>query len=313
MYEGQIMTVQGPIEPEAVTAMVPHEHVLHSFGKPPITNPQYDVEHVRRIAVPALKDLAGHGCNALVECTTEYFGRAPGDLRALSEESGVYIITNTGYYGAAGDRYVPEHAYRDSPEELAERWSGEWENGIRDTGVRPGFIKIGVDHPAPLSEVDAKLVRAAALTHLATGLVIEVHSPKDGALGAVELDILADEDVDPSAWIWVHADTVEDVDAVAGAAKRGAWVEFDSVKKNNLDARLDLLRRFKSDGLLEHVLLSHDESSYLPDRTEPVPAHVTVFTDLVPMLRGNGFTDEEIRGLTVENPRQAFAVAVRRA
>lgn len=312
MHEGTIMTVQGPISPNDITAMVPHEHVLHSFGKPPTTNPRYDADHVRKIALPALRGLRAEGCNALAECTTEYFGRAPGDLRALSEESGVYIITNTGYYGAAGDRYVPEHAYRDNAEELAERWSAEWENGIHDSGVRPGFIKIGVDHPAPLSEIDTKLVRAAALTHLATGLVIEVHSPKDGALGGIELDILAGEGVDPSAWIWVHADTVEDVDAVVGAAERGAWVEFDSLRKNNLDERLGLLRRFKAEGHLDHVLLSHDESSYLPDRTEPIPTHVTLFTDFVPMLRENGFTDEEIHRLTVANPRRAFTVARRR-
>lgn len=312
MHEGNIMTVRGPIEPETITAMVPHEHVLHSFGKPPTSNPRYDRDHVREIAIPALRGLAELGCNALAECTTEYFGRAPSHLRELAEETGVYIITNTGYYGAAQDRYVPEHAFRESAEQLADRWTAEWEDGIGDTGIRPGFIKIGVDHPAPISEIDAKLVRAAGLTHLRTGLVMEVHSPKDGALGAAELDILEGVGVAPSAWIWVHADTVEDIEPVVDAAKRGAWVEFDSVRENNIDDRVARLSRFRDEGLLGRVLLSHDESSYLPERTEPVAAHRTVFTHLIPRLRAEGFGDAEITRLTVENPRDAFAVGVRR-
>ncbi len=76
------------------------------------------------------------------------------------------IITNTGYYGAAGDKYIPKHAYSESAEELASRWINEWKNGIGSTGIKPGFIKIGVDD-GPLSDIDKKLVEAAALTHLA--------------------------------------------------------------------------------------------------------------------------------------------------
>ena len=55
------------------------------------------------------------------------------------------MITNTGYYGAAGDKYVPQHAYEETVDQLADRWTGEWEDGIEGTGIRPGFIKGGVD------------------------------------------------------------------------------------------------------------------------------------------------------------------------
>ena len=230
----------------------------------------------------------------------------------LSEESGVSILANTGYYGAAGDRYVPEHAFAESAEAIAARWIAEWESGIDGSGIRPGFIKVGVDDPGPLSEIDAKLVRAAAKAHLATGLVMEVHSPKDGTLGEAELAILAEEGVSPAAWIWVHADTVEDVDAVVEAARRGAWVEFDSVKPGNVEQRVGLLDRMKREGLLGQVLLSHDEASYMPDRDEPEHVHVTVFTMLLPRLREAGFSEEEITTLITGNPRRAFAVGVRR-
>lgn len=313
MREDQIMTVRGPVSPGELGAVVPHEHVLHSFGEPATTEPQYDMDHVAKIAIPALKGLLEHGCNTVVECTTEYFGRSVENLKFLSEQSGIHIITNTGYYGAADDRYVPKHAYDESAEQLAARWVAEWESGISGTEIRPGFIKIGVDSPGPLSDIDAKLVRAGAIAHLGTGLVMEIHSPADGSLGAAELEILSEEGVAPDAWIWVHADTVDDVDAVVAAAARGGWVEFDSIRKDNMDERVRLLTRMKAEDLLSRVLLSHDESSYAADRTESVPAHVTLFTDLVPLLLESGFDKDEIRLMTVENPRRAFTIGVHKA
>jgi predicted metal-dependent phosphotriesterase family hydrolase len=54
-------------------------------------------------------------------------------------------------------------------------WLGEWTNGIDKTGIRPGFIKLAVDGGG-LSKIDRKLIRAAAQTHLSSGLAIAVHT-----------------------------------------------------------------------------------------------------------------------------------------
>lgn len=313
MLEGKIVTVRGPIDPQEITAMVPHEHVVHRFGEPACAAPEYDLDEVDEMAVPALQDLLAAGCNTIADCTTAYFGRAVEILQGLSEKTGVHIITNTGYYGAAEDRYVPQHAYAESAEQIAARWIAEWHDGIEGTDIRPGFIKTAVDSPGPLSEIDAKLVQAAAIAHLSTGLVIESHSPGDGSLAAVELDILEEEGAGPEAWIWVHADSVDDMNSVVDAARRGAWIEFDSVKKENLNDRVDRLIRMKQESLLSRVMLSHDEASYEPGRMRPVPVHITVFRDLIPQLLKNGFDQRDISLLTAENPRNAFAVQVKRA
>ena len=95
--------------------------------------------------LPYLKHLKSLGCQTIADCTAAYFGRQPSLLKSLSEESGIHILTNTGYYGAADDRYVPEHAFRETAGQLANRWIKEWEDGIDDTGIRPGFIKLAVD------------------------------------------------------------------------------------------------------------------------------------------------------------------------
>ena len=110
-------------------------------------------------------------------------------LKRLSEASGLHILTNTGYYGAANDKHVPAFAFTETAEQLAARWIREAERGIDGTGIQPAFMKIGVDE-APLSEIDTKLVRAAAITHLRTGLPIASHT-STGTAALEQLDLLA--------------------------------------------------------------------------------------------------------------------------
>jgi phosphotriesterase-related protein len=43
-------------------------------------------------------------------------------LQKLTDLTGIRFITNTGYYGAVGEKYLPEHPFSESAEELAERW-----------------------------------------------------------------------------------------------------------------------------------------------------------------------------------------------
>ena len=114
-------------------------------------------------SMPHLLDVQKRGCRTLVECTPAYLGRDPQLLARLSEASGLQILTNTGYYGAAKDVAIPKHAYDETPQQLADRWTAEFEKGIEGTGIRPGFVKIGVD-AGPLSPIDLKLVEAGALS-----------------------------------------------------------------------------------------------------------------------------------------------------
>jgi phosphotriesterase-related protein len=109
--------------------------------------------------VPYAESVKNLGCDAVADGTTGWFGRDPLLLRTISERTGLYILTNTGFYGAANDRYVPPRAVEQSACAIAEGWVREAEQCIRDTGIHPGFIKIGVD-AGPLCETDAKVVRA---------------------------------------------------------------------------------------------------------------------------------------------------------
>ncbi|MPY89046.1 MAG: phosphotriesterase [Luteitalea sp.] len=303
----RIDSVLGPIAPDRLGLTLMHEHVLVDFiGAGQVSASRYDADAVFTRALPHLQQLRTRGGATLVECTPAYLGRDPRLLRRLAAASGLNILTNTGYYGANQDKHLPPHAFTETAEQLAARWVREWEHGIDDSGIKPAFVKIGVD-PGPLSAVDAKLVRAAALTHKATGLPIAAHGGS-GVAAFEELDMVEGMGMPLHAFIWVHAHAEKDGSLHVRAAKRGAWVEFDGLSDRSLDAHVALVSRMKEAGLLDRVLVSHDAGWYHvgePDGGQFRPFD-TLFTKFVPALKAGGWPDADVRRLLVDNPRRAL-------
>jgi len=176
-----IMTVLGPISVSEFGQTLAHEHLMVDFiGAEKTGSHRYDPNAVVEKMRPFLQEVQKRGFSGFVDCTPAYLARDPEVLRRLAELTSVHLLTNTGYYGAAGDKCVPAHAFEEFAEQLAERWITEWKQGIDDTGIKPGFIKIAAD-PGPLSAIDHKLVQAAAKTHLQTGLTIACHTGEEQA------------------------------------------------------------------------------------------------------------------------------------
>ena len=304
---GRVETVTGPIAADRLGTTLMHEHVLVDFiGAAEASRLRYDADAVFTAVLPHLQQARTLGCDTLVECTPAYLGRDPGLLKRLSEASGVHILSNTGYYGAAKDKHLPAHAFDESAEQLAARWVRECARGIDGTGIKPAFMKIGVDD-SPLSPVDARLVRAAAIAHRETGVPIASHTTT-GAAALEELDLLEAAAVPLSAFIWVHAHAERDETFHVRAARRGAWVEFDGISAATVARHVALVGHMNAEGLLGHVLVSHDAGWYRvgePGGGQFRP-YDTLFTAFVPALKASGFGDAEIRQLLVDNPRRAL-------
>jgi predicted metal-dependent phosphotriesterase family hydrolase len=170
--------------------------------------------------------------------------------------------------------------------------------------------KIGVD-AGPLSETDAKLVRAGAMAHRSTGLTMTVHTGDNPESAWRQLRILAEEGVAPSARMWIHANQCKDDAAIAEAAGRGAWVSLDGLDRKTLDRRVGLVLALKKAGYLRQVLLSHDGNSFRVGGKNPTREWSMLFTDSLPVLRNRGITNAEVQLLTVENPRRAYTLKKR--
>lgn len=310
---GEVMTVSGPISPGRLGSTLPHEHVLVDIiGADLISRDRYDADDVYGTALPFLQKVYELGCRGFVECTPAYLGRDPRLLQRLSKSTGLHILTNTGYYGAAKDRYVPRHAYDETAAQLADRWVREWTDGIEGTGIRPGFIKSGVD-AGPLSSVDRKLIQAAARTHARTGLTIASHTG-DTRAAMDELQVLAEEQIGPDAFIWVHAQNDWDLESRAAAAAKGVWIEIDNVSEKTVPECVGRVCALRARGLLHRLLVSHDAGWYRPGepRGGSFRGFQTVYAAFVPALRKAGWTSAAIHQLLVTNPATAFTVRIRR-
>lgn len=288
-----------------------HEHILVDFaGADSIQPDSWNHDLIIKEMMPYLEELKEYDVNYFVDATPDYLGRDVILLEKLAKQSGIRIITNTGLYGAFDNKYIPEYVQEINAKELAEIWINEYQNGIKETSIKPGFIKIAVDNSDPLSTLHQKLVKAAALTHLKTGLTIASHTGKAMGLWP-QLNILKETGVSPEAFIWVHAHAEEDNNIYLKAAEMGCWISFDGLARD-LKNHIDKISFAKENGILNRILLSHDAGWYDPQKeNQNIKPYTTVFKKLYPELKSQGFTDDEFKLLISVNPSKAFQIEIR--
>jgi phosphotriesterase-related protein len=316
-----IMTVNGPMVPENLGTTLTHEHILVDFiGADSTGYFRWNRDSVIAKALPVIMKAKAAGVNTIFDATPEYLGRDPLLLKELSENSGVTFITNTGYYGY-NNKYLPQNFYSYEAAAMAERWTAEFVDGIEGTGIRPGFIKIAVNPADTLSHADEKIITAAALTHLKTGLTVASHTgPEKPAFAQIQ--ILKNFGVDPSAFIWVHAQKGT-LESNIEAAREGVWISLDNLRdrpnlkpgdRYSIDWYADRIAELKNQGLINKILLSHDSGWYDPAKPQggTINGYTDIFEYLIPALKSKGFTESDIDQLLTKNPAAAFAIKIRR-
>lgn len=306
-------TVKGTILPSEMGLTLIHEHVLVDFiGADSTGYHRWNKDSVVEKMLPYFLEAKEQGVKTVIETTPMFLGRDVLMLKKLADKSGLNFITNTGLYGAVNDKYLPSYAFDVSVDSLSAMWVSEYENGIENTGIRPGFMKISVDPDSMLSAVDEKIVRAAALTHVKTGMTIVSHTGPDQPAFR-QLEILGEMGVSPAAWVWTHAQNGTDEGRLK-AAREGAWISLDNVMQDNFIEYLEMIDVLKNAGYLNKVLISHDAGYYDPDADNggAIRGYTAIFTHLLPGLEKKGYIGEEIDQLLIKNPENAYTIQVRR-
>jgi phosphotriesterase-related protein len=298
-----VMTVTGPVTPEDLGVVLPHEHVFTNLlreyrGDGLLNDPALAVEELRHFAAA--------GGTTLVDLTTCEIGRDPAQLARVSEQSGVKIVMGCGHYR---DPYLDRDWFDRTPVDgIAAQMIDEARNGVADTQVRPGVIgEIGSDRWY-ISAAEERSFRAAARTHLETGLSISTHAAR-WPVGLDQLALLQEEGVDPGRVVIGHADMVEGPDYQLELARRGCFVQLDGFGTDSpydMERGIGYLMRLRHDGFLGQVLLSQDVFLRSHMHARGGCGYDFVLTDVVPKLLGLGLSAEEVRQLTVDNPRAAL-------
>ncbi|WP_209400385.1 phosphotriesterase [Pseudozobellia sp. WGM2] len=322
LASAQILTVNGEISDDEMGISLIHEHIMVDWiGADSTGYHRWNRREVVQRVLPFLEDLKKHGVTTLVDCTPAYLGRDPYILKELSHLSGIQILTNTGYYGVHDNKYIPLELQKASAQKMASHWTEEFKRGIDGSGIKPGFIKISVNNSGTLSEVHEKLITAAGLTHLATGMTIVSHTGGDEAAMA-QIEVLKNMGVSPRSFVWAHAQNGT-IDGYIEAAKYGAWISLDHVnagdlnnpeKNGNIDWYVATLTKLKDKNILQQVLVSHDAGWYTVGETNggDFRGYTNLFTELIPALKKHGFSQKDIDMLLVENPKEAYMLRIKK-
>ena len=306
-----IRTVSGSIPASSFGFVLPHEHVMVDFiGAQKTNRSRWNPDDVVAVMQPYLLAAKQRGVRGFVDCTPAYLARDPLVLKKLALGTGLHILTNTGYYGDAKGLYLPPSVQNETATRIAARWLAEWENGIEDTGVRPGFVKIRVDGlavaPTRMSEMDDKLLTAAAMVNNKTNSAVICHSPGPSGLSAALR--FAAKGGDPGKFVVAHCDD-NGVDLNQQIAVAGSWVSIDAIGRKTEAEHLSIVMPILQKSPRQ-LLISMDSGWYHVG--EPGGGKINDFNALsdrfLPALRRAGVTAAEINRLTVENPARVFAL-----
>lgn len=305
-----IHTVKGPIETDALGLILPHEHLFTDLRGPRVPDyAQGEPSEVVKVVGPFLAEASAAGVTALVECSTVGVGRNLEVLRSLAESTAIHIIAPTGVYR---DAYIPESLRELNEQDLADLWTAELSEGIAGTSIRAGFIKLAMSDDGPTA-LEIRNLKAAVRASQNTGAVIASHTI-GGKVARQEMDILEEAGLDLHRFIWIHAQTEPDISILEEAARRGAYVELDTVGApfQSQTELLETASAFIRSGFVDHLLLSHDAGWYNPARPDGLPeegfrGYMALTRDFLPGLLKRGIGEEQVRLITVNNPAKAFA------
>lgn len=302
-----IQDVKGANEPTSDDIWLSHEHILVDFiGADSIRPDLWNHDSIMGEVMPYFEGLEEFNVSYFVDATPNYVGRNVLLLEKIADRTGLKILTNTGLYGPQNNKFIPQYAKEMTATQLAEVWVDEYESGISGTSIRPGFIKIGIDNSHTLQPMHKKLVKAAALTHLKTGLTIASHTGVAEGLWP-QLKILKETGVSPQSFIWLHAHMEDNPAEYIKAAEMGCWISLDGLGWE-WESHVDKILFAKEKGILDKMLISNDAGWYDPQKTnQTIKPYTNIFTKLYPELKAHGFTDEEFNLLIRANPSKAFS------
>lgn len=286
------MTVLGPIDSNKLGITLPHEHIFLDLScyvlKPNNLNEATLLEepvslknlyYMRHnpfgnrdncniddmdVSLNEIKIFKEFGGNTIVDVTPDGIGRDVKRISEVSRRAGINIIVGCGHYIYSAH---PEYIKDMSIDQLKEQYINEINNGIENTGIRPGIIgEIGTS--AIIYPQELKVLRAAARAQVETGLAITIHLHPARRLGHEVLDILIKEEgVSPKKIILGHLEPAlvqydiefqEGVDYIMGLAERGCYIQFDLC------------------GNTAHFIFSKDISYWMPSDRERAKA-ISIF------------------------------------
>jgi len=314
-----VMTVTGPVPLDDLGVTLMHEHFTFAypgwFADDSLA--PYDRAEAQSRCLAVLEDVKKLGVKTIVDATpADVGGRDPGLLRELSIRSGVNIIAATGLFperAGAGNYYKWQSSIRGRNLEgdLCELFSTELTRGIRGSSVRAGIIKVATGDPG-ITGYEATVFKAAVKVAKETGVSIITHT-EAATVAPDQQDLFLELGANPERIMIGHQNNSEDIGYALSQLKQpGFYLGFDRCNPLMSASSEDNIVSLVLQGHGDRIMLSHDCIFFWLGRPGSLPPQYAswypdyLFKKILPKMKAAGVTDEQIRGIFVDNPRRFF-------
>ncbi|MFD6433920.1 phosphotriesterase [Streptomyces venezuelae] len=297
-----VRTVLGDVSPADLGVCDAHDHLF--LRSPQLPGQELDSPSAAAEELAAFRTAGGH---SVIQWTPHGMGRRAELLPELSKAAGVQVVAATGLHQAA--HYEPELLDRLRADGLAALFIRELTEGIGESGVRAGLIKVaggfhGLDAHARWT------MTAAAEAHHATGAPITVHL--ELGTGAPDvLDLLCDDrGVPPHRVVLGHLNRSPDLTAHLQAAASGAYLALDGPSRAHhaTDWRMpDAVRSLADAGFGDRLLLGGDTTTAGARSVHGGPGMPHLLRRVRPRL-ATAVGEELVEQILTVNPGRAFGV-----
>ncbi len=309
-----INTVTGTIKPEELGRTLMHEHIFVQYGKPsPETmHPGPKFDEIMSACTGYIDQLKNYGVASIVDPTTVDLGRNVPLMTALAEKTGFNIVCCTGIYSAGTYINMCEEL-GGGWERIAELFIKELTEGIDNTSVKAGIIKVVTGYPE-VSAFEREILLAAAKASVATGAPIITHT--EGVLGDEQQEILGEAGVPLNKIIVGHSCISTNFNYHMQIIKEGSYIGFDRFGMEGGmpdEVRAASIVKLIKAGCASRIIVSHDSVWYWVGGPNPCSTQhanwkpTNFFERVIPMLEYEGVTDDDIDVMLKENPRRFFS------
>jgi phosphotriesterase-related protein len=313
-----VETVRVPVAAAELGPTLAHEHVFvmqpeahvnygHVWG-----TSYWDEETRVADAVDKLRAVRAAGIRTIVDPTAPGLGRNIPRIQRVNAEVDLNIVVATGVYAFLE---LPNFLHYRSADAIAALFVRELREGIDDTGVKAAFLKCAVEHHGIVGDVP-RILSCIAAAQVETGVPVMVHTNAPHQTGRLALEFLTERGVDPTKIVIAHAGDSNDLDYLRALADQGAWLGQDryGIEHFNPSAdRLATTTALLAEGYADRIHLGHDSACFYdfmahnPPFADERPDLLLIHNELLPALRDNGVTDEQIEQMLVGNPQVFFS------
>jgi phosphotriesterase-related protein len=338
-------TTAGPLDESQVGNVLAHHHMFVELGAvPPTAYLEADPELVYEVIGPWVEEAKALGIGVFIEFTPEGVGRRPDIVKYVAERAGLPTMLVTGIYR---EPFMPDWAYGASVAEIADFMRRELTEGVTDTGVPAGFIKLS-QNDTGMTLTERKILQAACLVAQETGAAIASHiTAGPTALSVIDALEGFGCPLSRQRFVWVHAQATAvaagarleggervgadpGTDYILAAADRGAFISLDGIGSGywgpdygGYDVSMGWIDQLVDAGFEDQIIIGSDTGWFDPGFPEGFEIeqvdgtwtmvgtlaqdYSSIPEEFVPAMREAGYPEELITKLMHGNPWRAFS------